>query len=157
MSTASGQMGLIVVLDEVVSEALGRLAVRRGWPILRALTAGHAIEAVRQRRVDLVVVQVSVFVEVAVEVLARLHAGPRRVRVAVVALRHDEHIERAMRAAGADCYLVGWEPADRIERTIEAMDSGRREPRPSSAANDVASGLRNGLRKFQRTSKGEWR
>ncbi len=148
MRAVSETTGLIIVLDqEAIPESI-ELAARQGWTILRTWQARHVVPAVLRRPVDTVMIQVSELLEEAAELVAQLHASPRRIRVAILSLQHGERAERAMRAAGADCYLAGRQPLWRITEAIEALRA-----RPThSRSSTTAKGLR--MKDMPRQGKG---
>ena len=111
---------LIVVLDQTVEPDLVRLAVDRGWALLRTSTVREAIRELRVRRVDVAVVQVAVLIERAVELIQLLREHWNRVPIVAVARSHDERLERAVRSAGADCYLPSPD-ADAIEQAVDSL------------------------------------
>jgi DNA-binding response OmpR family regulator len=113
--------GLIIVFDENAIPALARLAVRHDWPVLRMSTVVQAVPAIVRHRPGLVVVQVSLVPDQAVELIRLLRARLQPVPIIAVARSHDEQTERAIRGAGATYYLPAARDAGILEQVVASM------------------------------------
>jgi DNA-binding NarL/FixJ family response regulator len=113
--------GVVVVLDEPVVPSLARLAVRQGWPVLKMATARQAVPVVLRHQADLHVVQVSVCVDESLDLIRSLRAAPRKVPILAVAAMHQPRVERAVRQAGASCYVPGSESLEVLQRVVASL------------------------------------
>jgi CheY-like chemotaxis protein len=114
-------IGLVVVLDETVMPGLARLAARNGWPIVRVPMAREALPIVLRRRAQMLVVQVSVPVDEAADLVRLLRVSPRKVPIIAVAATHNRMVEQAMREAGASCYLPDGDTPEALQQAITSM------------------------------------
>jgi DNA-binding response OmpR family regulator len=115
------RIGMIVVLDEAVMPNLAQLAIHNHWHILQTPLARKALPDVLRRRAQMLVVQISVPVDEAVELIRLLRTTPRKVPILAVAASHDAELERATREAGATCYLPGCEALGMLQDVVLSM------------------------------------
>jgi len=109
---------LVIVLNGNVGASLGRLAIRRGWPILEVATAIQAMREVRITKPKVVVVQVSMRSAEELGLIDLLRHGGQKVAVVAVAAAHHEEVERVIRGVGVNCYLPSGEDAMPIEQAV---------------------------------------
>jgi len=109
------------VLDKAAAKGLEQLALKRGWLILYNATADQAAQEVRRFKPQVVIVQFSIHLGEALEVIDILRTRwPRTPLIAVTSL-HNDDIERAIRGAGASCYLSGKAWDDLLDQAVAAM------------------------------------
>jgi DNA-binding NarL/FixJ family response regulator len=84
----------------------------QSWPVRWHLDAGAALRGVWRDRPRLVIVDVGEPLDLPprLELIAQVHRRRPETAVVAAAARADEGVERAVRAAGADLYLI--DPAD---------------------------------------------
>jgi len=121
---------LFLVVDDRPSADLAKIAIRRGWPLLQTSLAGQTVDEVRRHCPEVAVVQVSLKLGEDLELLYLLQAGFSEIASIAVATSHDLHVERAVRSAGANCYLPCTDDADLIERTVDELLHRRRQNPP---------------------------
>jgi hypothetical protein len=148
----------VASLDESPAPELARIAMRRGWPLRRPPTAVLAAREIRETRPCVVVLQVSPRPDEVLKLLRLVRSGLPPVVSIAVAVSHLDEIERAVRAAGASCYLPDAIKNRLLERTVDDIlatglceanrrdAAGRRSARPnnlllSSSTRTRAAGL----------------
>ncbi len=112
---------LVISVDESPSPALARVAIRSGWPLLSVPRAFQAIREIRHRQPGVVIVQVTLRLGEGLELVQLLPDETARASLIAIASSHHESIERAVRAAGASCYLPTPADAALVERTVAEM------------------------------------
>ncbi len=138
MASSSQIAGLIIVFDEPAMPTVARLAVRYRWSILEIHAAPQAVSEVLRRRPRLLILQIPLVAHEAVELIHLLRARVRPVPVIAVARLHDEKIERAIREAGASCYLPESGAAAMVEEIVAALVPNGRVPTTAAAGNHRA-------------------
>lgn len=123
---------LVVVLDRVVSAALARLLMRRGWPLLQATSASQAVQAIRDANPRTLVIQVSLDSAETLDLLQRLRQLRPGMPVVTVATYEGHELERTVRRIGVSCYMASADP-DLIEQAVASI-VGTSEPGRSCAA-----------------------
>jgi len=121
VTLSSDILGLIVVMDEAVIPGLARFAMRHGWSVVKLPEIGQTGRLVLRRRAQAIVVQVSLRLDETIALIHLLKRDSRPVPVVAVAGVHNEEIERAIRGAGANCYLPGSSDADMIAQAVAAV------------------------------------
>lgn len=121
MESSTNRLGLVIALHETVMPGLARLAIRRGWQVVQAALPRQVLPVVLRQPAQMLVVQVSVPVEEAVELIRLLRTIPRRVPILAVAASHDRWVEQAAREAGASCYLPDCDTLDVLQQAIDSM------------------------------------
>ncbi|HPD32343.1 MAG TPA: hypothetical protein PLL20_20305 [Phycisphaerae bacterium] len=119
MSRASEPV-LVVVLDRVVTPALARLLMRRGWPLLRATSASQAVQRIRDAEPETLVIQVSLDSAETLDLLDRVRRLRPGMPVVTVATYEGHELERTVRAVGVSCYMASADP-ELIEQAVLAM------------------------------------
>ena len=114
-------IGLVVVLDETVMPGLARLATQSGWSIVQVPVAREALPIVLRRRAQMLVIQVSMPADEAIDLIRLLRVAPRKVPIIAVATAHGRQIEQAAREAGASCYLPDGDVPEALQRAIASM------------------------------------
>ncbi len=122
----------VVVMDRVVSPALARLLMRRGWPLLKATSASHAVQAIRDANPRTLVIQVSLDSAETLDLLKRLRQLRPGMPVVTVATYEGHELERTVRRIGVSCYMASADP-DLIEQAVASI-VGTSEPGRSCAA-----------------------
>jgi DNA-binding NarL/FixJ family response regulator len=128
VTLSSDIVGLIVVLDEAVMPGLARFAMRHGWSVVKLPEIGQTGRLVLRRRAQAIVVQVSLKLDETIALIQLLKQGSRPMPIVAVAGVHNEQIERAIRGAGANCYLPGTSDADMIAQAVAAVLPNHDEP-----------------------------
>jgi DNA-binding NarL/FixJ family response regulator len=125
-----GRLRVLLADDHpVMREGLVRLL--REQPDIEVVgEAGDGEAAVRlalELRPDVLVVDVSMPRVDGLEATRRLRAARQALRIVALSMHEDAEVERAMREAGADDYLVKSGPPERLVAAIRAL----RESSPS--------------------------
>lgn len=129
---------LVVVLDRVVSAALARLLMRRGWPLLQVTSASQAVQAIRDANPGTLVIQVSLESAETLDLLQRLRQLRPGMPVVTVATYEGHDLERTVRGIGVSCYLASADP-DLIEQAVASIVGTSEPGRSSPAAGDGES------------------
>jgi len=137
MARASERV-LVAVLDRVVSPALGRLLMRRGWPLLKAASASQAVQAIRDANPQTLVVQVSLDSAETLDLLERLRRLRPGMPVVTVATYAGHELEQTVRAIGVSCYMASTDP-DLIEQAVAAIVGPAEPAAPRPAAGQYES------------------
>jgi len=124
---------LLFVLNGNPSADLARIAIRRGWPLRRVPLATQAFEEIRHRRPGAVLVQVSLGMGEDLELIRLVRSDLAHVSLIAVAVPHHVEIERAVRSAGASCYLPGAADADLVEQAVAATLERQQNTMPLAA------------------------
>ena len=108
------QPTILIVSDENAQPVawLSAWLARQAWPVRWHLDAGAALRGVMSERPRLVIVDVGDGLDLPprVELIAQVHRRRPETVLAAAAARAVASVERVVRAAGADLYLV--DPAD---------------------------------------------
>jgi DNA-binding response OmpR family regulator len=131
------QPTILIVSDENAQPVawLSAWLARQAWPVRWHLDVGAALRGVMRDRPRLVIVDVGEPLDLTprVELIAQVHRRRPETALAAAAARAVPSVERAVRAAGADLYLV--DPADlrALDGIVNAVpatvgSSGERSP-----------------------------
>lgn len=112
--------GIVVVLNGQLEPRLLRAASACSLSVLRAPGAEQAFRALIHLRPDAIVVQVAEMWNEPLRLIRLVAGSPLQVPVIAVATSHDDDTERAIRAAGATCYLPGGE-CHLLRRALESL------------------------------------
>lgn len=130
MTRPSHTRVLFFVSNENPDPDLSRIALRHGWPLLQFLRALQAFEDIRRCLPGVVLVQVSLRLGEDLELIRLVRTELVQVSLIAVASPHHDEIERAVRSAGASCYLPGATDVPLAERTVaEMLDRQKNVPR----------------------------
>lgn len=99
------QVGVVVVMEKTVVSGLSRLAERHHWQLIHLPAAMQVMKTLGRQRVDIAVIHIALETQQTVELIEWLRATRKEVLLIAVASTHREEIERAVRHAGAHCYL----------------------------------------------------
>ena len=105
-------------MDSDADPKFDALAGRRGWLVVQARSAAQAIREVIRCEPRVAIVQFTVHVVEALEIIDTLrNRWPQIPLIAVVSSHHDE-IERIVRSAGASCYFSGSGAAELVDQAV---------------------------------------
>jgi DNA-binding NarL/FixJ family response regulator len=130
-------MAIRVVLaddHELVRTCIRALLSSRDVDVVAEAADGRALlQAVREHRPDIALVDISMPLLDGIEATRRIERLPGETRVVVLTMHPDEHLARRARVAGAWAYVVKDESPDRLADVIERVARGER---PLGAAED---------------------
>jgi DNA-binding NarL/FixJ family response regulator len=134
---------LVCVVQEEPAPGLGRLALRNGWTLARCESAATALFAIRRRRPEIAVLQVSLRADESLELIRMLWCDPPTSVVIAAARGHHETLERAIRHAGVCCYLPDADDLDAVEDAVLTLLRQRESASMQTARNQPAHPQKN--------------
>jgi DNA-binding NarL/FixJ family response regulator len=114
------QVGVVVVMEKTVVSGLSKLAERHRWSLIHLPAAMQVMRTLGRQRIDIAVIHITVESQQSVELIEWLRATRQEVLLVAVASTHREEIERAVRHAGAHCYLPQTDEVT-LERAISEL------------------------------------
>lgn len=133
MAISPEQVGVVVAMDKSIAAGLARVATRRHWWVIHLPTAAAVRQALGRKRVDIVVVQIAVEPDEAVELIRWLRATRERLLVIAVSAGGGGEIEHLVRRAGVQCYLPATDE-EALERVIVELLGNATDPATSGTS-----------------------
>ncbi len=101
--------GIVVVVDEKVSEDLRQIARRHGMSLVQAATADQAFRDIVRLGPKVVILQIPKLVAETLALIRMVATAPHPVPIIAAATLHTDKIEKAVRRAGATYYVPSTE------------------------------------------------
>lgn len=110
---------LVLSVKESTRSELARTALRNGWMVHEADSVTDAMREIRRRRSNILVIQVSLLAESALELIHTLRCAGMQVTIIAVAISHYPELERTARMTGCHAYVADISQRELLEAFVE--------------------------------------
>jgi len=109
---------LVLAMGAGPAPELLLLALRRGWAIRKPASVSAAFLEVIRDRPRVVVIQISKPAGEEIALIRLIRESPLSPLLVAITVTQTDEIERAVRTAGVDCYIVGTADGILVEKTV---------------------------------------
>ena len=123
------KLQILLVDGDLSTRHIARIQIRKhaAWSVIgEAETIAEALELVRARKPDLIVLDHSLAAEARVPVIPRIIASAPKVKLVMLISNPSEHVVREDLRAGAMAFLLKLECRNRLAEAIKQAASGQR-------------------------------